>query len=103
MSGATRPTRYVAAPDIVARRVAGEQLLVPVRGSAARIDYLFTCNEVGAFVYGRLDGSRDLETLARAVSEEFEVDETRARRDVEAFLDALLEAGLVRAAAEERP
>lgn len=103
MSDTARPTRYVAAPDIVARQVAGEQLLVPVRGSAARIDYLFTCNEVGAFIYGRLDGLRDLEALARAVSEAFEVEETRARRDVEAFLDALLEAGLVRAAAEERP
>jgi hypothetical protein len=92
-----------AAPDVVARRVAGEHLLVPVRHGAARMDYIFTANEVGSFVFGLLDGRRDAAELARLVSAAFEVEEARARADVERFLEALVEAGLARPGDGGRP
>jgi hypothetical protein len=93
--------RLVASPDVVARRIAGEYLLVPVRNGAAQMDYIFTANEVGSVVFRLLDGRRDLREIARLVSLEFDVDEPQARADVQSFLGALREAGLVRPAGGE--
>ena len=85
-------------PDVVARCVAGEYLLVPVRNGAAQMDYIFTVNEVGSAVFLLLDGSRDGREIARQLSRDFAVDEERARKDVVDFLRVLCEAGLVRPA-----
>jgi hypothetical protein len=85
-------------PDVVARRVAGEYLLVPVRNGAAQMDYIFTANEVGSAIFLLLDGSRDGRDIARLLSRDFAVDEERARMDVVEFLRDLCEAGLVRPA-----
>lgn len=85
-------------PDVVARNIAGEHLLVPVRSGVADIDYLYTTDDVGSFVVSILDGQRDVAAVAREVCTEFDVDEERARDDVAAFLSDLLEAGLVRLA-----
>ena len=82
-------------PDVVARRVAGEYLLVPVRSGAAQMDFIFTANDLGSEIFRLLDGARDGREIARLVSEEFDVDVPRARVDVVQFLGALLAAGLV--------
>jgi len=81
-------------PDVVARRVAGEYLLVPVRSGAAQMDYIFTANEIGSAIFRLLDGAHDGRSIARELSREFEVDEERAQRDVVEFLRTLCEAGL---------
>ncbi|OLD65031.1 MAG: hypothetical protein AUI47_03180 [Acidobacteria bacterium 13_1_40CM_2_68_5] len=82
-------------PDVVARRVAGEYLLVPVRSGAAQMDYIFTANEIGSVIFQLLDGRREASEIARLVSQQFEVDEERASADVLDFLRTLLDAGLV--------
>jgi len=82
-------------PDVVARRVAGEYLLVPVRSGAAQMDYIFTANEIGSVIFQLLDGRRGAKEIAYLVSQQFEVDEERAGADVLVFLGTLLEAGLV--------
>ncbi|HEU4401015.1 MAG TPA: PqqD family protein, partial [Candidatus Polarisedimenticolia bacterium] len=102
MSRTHGDTRFEPAPDVVSRRIAGEHLLVPVRSGAAHMDYLFTANEVGSFIFTLLDGRRDEAEIARLVSLEYEVGEERARADVAAFLDDLSQAGLVRPGPQER-
>ena len=94
--GLDRSTVVVPAPDVVARDIAGEHLLVPVRSGIAGVDCLYTADEVGSFLYSRLDGRRDAATLARLVSEAYVVDEDRALQDVLAFLGELCAAGLAR-------
>ena len=93
-----RPLR--PADDVVSRNIAGEQILVPVRNGAARMDFIFTVNDVGAFIFRLLDGRRTLSEIAALVSREFEVEEGQARADAGEFLETLSEAGLVRPAVE---
>ncbi|SRR5712692_605847 len=81
-------------PDVVSRRIAGEQILVPVRNGAAEMDYLFTSNEAGSVILGLLDGRRTAPEIARLLSEVFEVGVERACADVLLFLEALYDAGL---------
>lgn len=81
--------------DVIVREVAGETLLVPVRGRLADLQDLFVLNEVGAWLWPLLDGSRSTADLATAVVAEFDVDDERAAADVRAFLLRLEEAGLL--------
>ncbi len=81
-------------PGIVARRIAGETILVPVRHRAQEMG-LFTLNEVGTFVWERLDGRRPAGAVVRAVTRAFEVEPARARADLDEFLAQLVEAGCV--------
>ncbi len=86
-------------PDVVARHIAGEHLIVPVRRGAAEIDFLYTADEVGSFIYGLLDGRRAAGAIASLVTREFEVEFERAEVEVVEFLQALYEAGLAQPAA----
>ena len=94
---------FVPSPDVVARRIAGEYLLVPVRSGVAAMDFIFTANEVGSVVFRLLDGRRSIRDIARLISAEFEVTEPVAASEVLAFLETLRGAGLVRPAEETRP
>lgn len=86
----------VPSPEVVARRIAGQHLLVPVRTGAAQMDYLYTTDDVGSFIYGLLDGRTDARAVARRVADSFEVEEAAALADVLGFLGTLAAAGLVR-------
>lgn len=52
-------------------------------------------NPVGIVVFSLLDGTRDVDTLARAVSEEFEISFDSARHDVLEFLLELKHEGML--------
>jgi hypothetical protein len=79
--------------SVVQREVAGETFLVPIRGRLADLQELFVLNDVGSWVWEHLDGRR-LDELAAGISSEFEIDAEQARKDAEAFVEQLLEAGL---------
>ena len=51
--------------------------------------------EVVAFIWKNLDESKSKEELVDKIMDEFEVDEETARTDVEGFVGALYEHGLV--------
>lgn len=78
-------------PGIVARRIAEETILVPVRRRAQEMG-LFTLNEVGTFVWERLDGASTLREIASGIAEEFAVDAERADADLVAFAELLMRA-----------
>ena len=87
------------ASGVVARTIAGETILVPVRRRAQEMG-LFTLNGVGTFVWEALDGRRSLREIAGAVASAFEVDAGRALADVAAFGADLERTGCATADAE---
>ena len=91
-------TRMLRSDGIVVREVAGECLLVPTAAGEVDLDSLFLLNEVGLFIWERLDGHLDLNELAAAVADEFEVAAPDALRDVTAFLEDLRARRLVESA-----
>jgi len=102
MSTVTSTSVLRPSPDVVARDIAGEHLLVPVRSGVAATDCLFTADGAGAFIWACLDGRRDLGEVARLVAAEFEVDPARALEDVTAFASGLVDARLAGAAGDGR-
>ena len=88
-------TVYVRKADAVTRQVAGETLLVPIRGQLADLQQIFSINAVGALLWERLDGEHDIEALCDAAAEQFDVTAAGAESSVRAFLAQLLEADLI--------
>jgi len=56
---------------------------------------LLELNEVGTLLWERLEEPATVEGLVAAVAEEFDVQDDVARQDVQAFLDKLLERGVI--------
>jgi len=77
--------------ELIRREIAGDVLLVPVGGTVLENNGLFALNELGAFLWDRLETAADEETLVQAVLREYEVDETTARTDTAEFLQKLRE------------
>lgn len=85
---------------MIARRVAGETVLVPLAARAADPEFksarLFVLNETGEYLWSLLDSPRSTREMAQNLTVEFETAETRAQADVEVFLAALRDIGAVR-------
>jgi hypothetical protein len=86
---------YRRKPDVVTREVAGESLLVPIRGHLADMQTLFAVDAVAACIWSALDGARPLEAVLRNVLARFAVEEAVARADLRSFVGDLESAGLI--------
>ncbi len=83
-------TRLKRMEGIAWREIDGEAVLVNVRR-----DEVMHLNPVAAFLWSLLDGERSLGDVARAITEEFEVDAATAEADAISFAAELLERGAV--------
>lgn len=92
------PPRLEQSPDLVARKVAGQLLIVPIRNHVGDLDSIYTLNEVGTRLWELVDGGASLDEIVAAICAEFEVGELDARHDAADFLAELLRLGLFRAA-----
>jgi hypothetical protein len=81
--------------EVVRRAIAGETILVPIRGSVADMQRIFSLNPTAAFVWERLDGTRSAGQILLELLEAFDAPPDQARADLDAFLAAALAQGLV--------
>jgi hypothetical protein len=77
-------------PSAAYRLYEGQATIVLLERAEVKV-----ANEVGSFVWDRIDGRRTLGEIVRAVVEEYEVDEEEARRDVLEFVADLRAQGMV--------
>lgn len=77
--------------DVLSRDLDGEAVLLDLRSGK-----YFGLNGTGARVWSLLKDGLERPQIASVLCEEFEVDEERARADVDAFIAALIERGLIR-------
>ena len=87
--------------ELTTRAIAGETLIVPVTGRVGDLDSIYTLNEVGSRVWQLIDDQNKVKQIVESVSEEFEVTREEAERDVIELINALAEAGLIRAVEDE--
>ena len=95
----TAPSHWQRTPSIIARRVAGETVLVPLARKAedpeAKSARLYVFNETAEYLWSLLEAPRSAAELARNLTLEFDTTTDRARADVDAFLLALRDLGAV--------
>jgi hypothetical protein len=96
------PYHWQPKGEIVAREIAGETILVPVRNRVGDLDSIFTLNEVGAFVWGLIGARASGSHIAGAIATEFDVSPAEAERDALEFIASLEAAGLVEPCSQNR-
>jgi hypothetical protein len=84
--------KYQRKADVVARSVAGENILIPVHGCTTSV---YTLNVAGCRLWDLLEQARTEEELADALAGKYRLAPEDARRDVAVFLGDLLRMGLV--------
>jgi hypothetical protein len=69
--------------DVVAREIEGELIIVPLASGIGDMeDELYTLNETGKAIWGRLDGARSLRQIADGLAAEYNAPAADIERDV---------------------
>ena len=87
--------RFIRNQEVVVRKIQGELIIVPIRKGVGDLNSLYTLNAVGAVLWDFMNESHTLNEMVKRVCEEFEVTATQAQKDIEWFLDSLMEEKLV--------
>jgi hypothetical protein len=82
---------YEPSADIVAREIEGEIIIVPIASGIGDLeDELYTVNATGRLIWARLDGKKDLRTIAAEIAAEHESSPGEIEEDVAGFVGELL-------------
>ena len=93
--------RFARKREFVTRTIAGEAVVVPVRGQIGDIDAIYHFNDVGALIWNLLDGKTSVCDIAHAVCLEFDVALENSERDTLEFVDVLQSAGIIAPTADK--
>ena len=91
--------RFTRSRSVVARVVAGETLIVPIRGKVGDLASIYSFNGTGTLVWKMLESPRTVEQLAVCVAQEYDVDPAQAEQDVASFVAEMKAVGLVEVSA----
>lgn len=77
------------------RNIAGSDIVVPVGNAEKIFNGMITLNESGAFFWNALLKDTTVDEVVKKVTSEYYVDESKARADVEKFINLLRENNLI--------
>lgn len=80
---------YKRSPRIVARRIEDENLLVPIEAGVGETDAIYTLNAVGADIWQRLDGKKNLKQIVDILLKRYAVDRREIEHDLKKFIRTL--------------
>lgn len=91
-------TCFVKKGEFVAREIAGETIIVPIRGQVGDLEAIYNLNAAGSLIWELIDGQTAAGRIVDAVCAEFEVTPEKAREDTLELLGGLEAAGLIESA-----
>jgi hypothetical protein len=77
--------------NFVFRQIDDETILVPIKDNLGDMGSIYNLNEVGAFVWKRLNGKASLADIRHMILDTFEVSEREADTDLSDFVNQLKE------------
>jgi hypothetical protein len=86
---------YLRTDSVVSRFIAGETIVVPVRGNIGDLASIYRFNGTGSRVWEALVEPRSLEQLVCLVELEYDARRNSIEEDVTLFLEEMRSAGLV--------
>ena len=95
MATINRDEMFVRSQSVVARVVAGETLIVPVRSKVGDLASIYSFNGTGTLIWKLLESPKTVAELAAAVAQEYAVEAEQAEHDVTEFVSEMKTVGLV--------
>jgi hypothetical protein len=86
---------YLRSNSVVSRRIAGETLIVPVRGKVGDLASIYSFNGSGTLLWESLASPQSFRDLVDIIDCEYAVEHEQAERDVRQFLNDAIGAGLI--------
>lgn len=77
------------------REAAGETVVVPFGEEALNFQGIISLNETGAFLWRQLEQGCEVDTLVKALLNEYEIDADTANDDVKDFVEKVKKAGVL--------
>lgn len=78
----------------ILRNVAGSFVVVPVGNATLEYNGMMNLNETGAFLFEKMIEGISREDLIKALTDEYDVDDETAEKDVDAFIEKVKEQDL---------
>ena len=89
-------TCYRASDDIIARKIEGELVIVPLKSGVGNLDSeMYALKTTGIAVWNMLDGHLTLELIIERLAAEYNAPYDEIKSDVTALMKELLKKGLV--------
>ncbi|MBP3362175.1 MAG: PqqD family protein [Clostridia bacterium] len=82
-------------PGYLLREVAGNYIVVAIGEEAVDFNGVITVNDVGAFIWKKLEAGAEPEEIVKAILSEYDVDEKAAAADTADFIEKLRKAELL--------
>lgn len=86
---------YQKNPNMVARSIIDEVVLIPIRSNAADLESIYALNDTAAFAWELFDGQHTLAEISDRITNDFEVDQAQARADLADLVAQLIQIGAV--------
>ncbi|HMP90652.1 MAG TPA: PqqD family protein [Kiritimatiellia bacterium] len=86
---------YRENPNMVARRIRGESILIPVAGTMDQLDSIISLNEWAEYIRKKATEGLDAQGIAEELTREYDVGIETARKDVDAVLGELEQIGVL--------
>lgn len=86
---------YVRSDSVVSRVIAGDTLIVPVRGGVGDLASIYSLNPVASVIWSAMAQPCSEDQIIARVLEEFSADLRQVAPDVKAFLEEMQSAGLI--------
>ena len=86
---------YKKNTDIIARSIADERILIPIKRKAADLDKIYTLNEIGHLIWKSIDSKQGSLQIVGIIVGEFDIDQQTAERDLNEFLEKLEKAQMI--------
>lgn len=81
--------------EFVLREIAGDYIIIPTGKTTLALKGLITVNEVGAALWKMLQSEKSLDDLVKGILDEYDVEESVAREDIQEFLETLHKNGIL--------
>jgi len=91
----TQNRKWKRNPQVAARRIGDETILVPTGSGIVDHRCLYTLNETGSFLWELMARPRSFEEMASAVAAEFDATRQQAESDLAGFLQDLAGEGCI--------
>lgn len=89
---------YKKNPDFVARKIAGELVLIPLKRKLEDVGSLYNLNETGCFIWDLIDGKRTTAEILESLQSVYDGETQIFRRDLEVLLEQLSEINAIQTA-----